>query len=190
MVSEAERRVSAHLAELAAAMRAGRVRIGLGELLTAHSALAAVDAADRVQAYHALRAALCSSRDDYPVFDAAFEGTFGAIATAASVRADSTLPERDVSWAERRDAADDGDEDLDPPMPVGWSDIERLRHADFSELEGEQLDRAAALMASLARRGPMRRSRRMARRTRRTSKPRGADRRHPPHDPRLDALRR
>ena len=57
-------------------MRAGGARVGIDELLRAHRALAAVDPADRSAAYFALRATLCSRRDDLAVFDAAFAELF------------------------------------------------------------------------------------------------------------------
>src|SRR5215211_1760588 len=66
------------LALLAASLRAGGVRVGVGELLGAHRALAAVDPVSRDDAYHALRTVLCSHRSDFEVFDAAFSECFGA----------------------------------------------------------------------------------------------------------------
>ena len=50
------------LAELAAALRAQGSRVGMGELLTAHQALEAVDCTSREDARLALRAVLCSDR--------------------------------------------------------------------------------------------------------------------------------
>src|SRR3954447_2196991 len=69
--------VTAKLALLVGAMRAGGVRLGVGDLLTAHRALAAVDASSPADSYLALRAALCSRHDDLEGFDAAFDATFG-----------------------------------------------------------------------------------------------------------------
>ena len=151
--------VNARLAELAAAMRGGRVRVGLGELLAAHRALAVVDASSRTQAYYALRAALCSSNTEYGVFDTAFEATFGAAAPLERSRLDAVLPERNPTADEPPPA---GEDDARPPplAPAGWSDLEQLRNADFAQLGEDDLARAAFLMAALARRGPMRRSRR------------------------------
>src|SRR4051794_30469190 len=62
---------------LAVSLRAGGVRVGVGELLAAHRALGAVDPSSRRDAYHALRTVLCSRQQDLEVFDAAFETTFG-----------------------------------------------------------------------------------------------------------------
>ena len=61
---------------LAARMRASGARVGVGDVLTGHRALAAVDAASRDDAYHALRAALCASRSDLAAFDRAWAQTF------------------------------------------------------------------------------------------------------------------
>src|SRR3954468_18251068 len=71
--------VSDRVAALARELRARGARIGVGELLAAHRALAAVDAASRAEAYHALRAALCSSHHDVEVFPEAWVAVFGAL---------------------------------------------------------------------------------------------------------------
>src|SRR5579862_5305948 len=145
------------LSKLAAAMRRDGVRVGLGELLTAHRALAAVDASNRWQAQHALRAALCSGREDRPIFDAAFEEVFGA------PRREPPLMAQTLSSAAgevQTPGGADG-QDRGASAPSGWSDAERLRHADFAELGPEDLARVSALVAALARRGPRRASRRL-----------------------------
>src|SRR5687767_1865657 len=59
-------------------MRACGAAVGVGELLAAHRALAAVEPASRAEAYFALRAALCSSHADLERFEAAFAAVFGA----------------------------------------------------------------------------------------------------------------
>src|SRR5215213_715017 len=69
-------RVTGRLTLLAATMRAAGVRVGVGELLSAHRALSAVDPVDREAAYFALRATLCSRREDLAAFDAAFAEWF------------------------------------------------------------------------------------------------------------------
>src|SRR5436305_15314951 len=71
--------VTARLAVLVASMRAGGARVGVGDLITAHRALAAVDAASRDQSFLALQAALCKQRSDLDLFIAAFDATFGAV---------------------------------------------------------------------------------------------------------------
>ena len=65
------------LAELAAALRTQGSRVGVGELLDAHRALAAVDCTSREDARLALRAVLCSARGDLERFDLAFMAVYG-----------------------------------------------------------------------------------------------------------------
>ena len=61
--------------------------VGVGELLGAHRALAAVDPSSREDARLALRAVLCSGRGDLERFERAFAAVFGeADAAAASSR--------------------------------------------------------------------------------------------------------
>ena len=64
--------------ELAATLRGLGVRVGVGEVLAAHKALAAVDAGSREQSYYALRATLCSTHADHERFALAFAAVFGA----------------------------------------------------------------------------------------------------------------
>src|SRR3989440_428910 len=59
-------------------MRAQGAPVGIGELLSAHRALAAVDCSSREQARLALRATLCSGREDLERFERAFVAVFGA----------------------------------------------------------------------------------------------------------------
>jgi uncharacterized protein with von Willebrand factor type A (vWA) domain len=86
--------VAARVALLVAAMRAGGVRLGVGDLLRAQRALAPVDASSRADSHRALRAALCARRADRELFDAAFEAVFGGVPG----------PGPRVAAAERRDA--------------------------------------------------------------------------------------
>src|SRR5437588_6963318 len=70
-------RVSDQLAALATGLRMQGSRVGIGELLTAHQALAAVDCTSREGARLALRAVLCSERADLIKFERAFFDVFG-----------------------------------------------------------------------------------------------------------------
>src|ERR671922_140668 len=70
-------RVSDQLAALARGLRIQGSRVGVGELLTAHQALEAVDCTSREDARLALRAVLCSERADLIKFDRSFVDVFG-----------------------------------------------------------------------------------------------------------------
>src|ERR1700757_4549272 len=70
-------RVSDQLAALTSGLRSQGSRVGMGELLTAHRALDAVDCTSREDARLALRAVLCSERGDIAKFERAFYEVFG-----------------------------------------------------------------------------------------------------------------
>jgi uncharacterized protein with von Willebrand factor type A (vWA) domain len=151
------------LQELAAALRERGVRVGIGELLAAHRALAAVDAASREEAFHALRATLCSSQRDHEAFAAAFADVFGAepdpardalsglgqIPRQVLPRAAVPMPARERTELEQLE-----------PVPAAWSDVELLREKDFAEYSDAERAGARRLLARLAARGPTRVSRR------------------------------
>ncbi len=61
---------------LGSGLRAQGSRVGVGELLTAHRALAAVDCALREEARLALRTVLCANRADLERFDRVFSAVF------------------------------------------------------------------------------------------------------------------
>lgn len=145
-------------------MRAGGARVGLGELMAGHRALAAVDPWERRDSYFALRAALCSKRSDIDLFDMAFAACFGGpvMATPQPRELDRaarlTLPRTAVPGDRPPGEARPFDH---PPMPAAWSDVEILRRKDFAEYTEAERELARRLMARLAARGPTRRSRRL-----------------------------
>src|SRR5690349_13026527 len=118
--------VTAKLALLVASMRAGGARVGVGDLITAHRALAAVDAGNREESYFGLRAALCKQRSDLELFEAAFDATFG---TADEARlAPVELPEAATLVLPRVGVPPaPGDQGQPPadvaPAPAAWSEI-------------------------------------------------------------------
>lgn len=155
--------VTARLALLVASMRVGGVRLGVGDLITAHRALAAVDASSRSDSYLALRAALCKRHDDLEVFDAAFDATFAApvAETREPVQLDGAgrlvLPRIGVPPA----PGDAGQPSpIEAPVPAAWSEIELLRERDFADMTDEERALAVRLVRRIALAGPMRRSRR------------------------------
>jgi uncharacterized protein len=176
-------RLTGRLVLLAASMRAAGARVGVDELLSAHRALGAVDAADRDAAYFALRATMCSRRSDLAAFDAAFAELFTAPGPpppgpppALDEVASLVLPR----WAVPRGETTQTVEADVEVVPAAWSDVELLHDKDFAEYtEGERLA-ARAIMRRLAAAGPQRPSRRT-----RPARRRGA----PPHPARPDLRR-
>jgi uncharacterized protein len=174
--------VMRRLGLLTASMRAGGVRVGVGELLSAHRALAAVDPASRGDAYNALRTVLCSRRSDLEVFDAAFVEAFGEPERERPAQVE--LPEgmelARLVLPKTPPVPPEGDpkppsdmSDLQP-QPVAWSEVELLRDKDFADYtEAEQM-LARRLIARLATRSPRRPSRRTKAANRRGPRPAGA----------------
>src|SRR3954465_958120 len=166
--------VTARLALLVASMRAGGAHVGVGDLLTAHRALAAVDASSREQSFLALRTALCKQRSDLDVFVAAFDATFGA--ANPDKREPVELPEAATLVVPRVGVPPaPGDNGPPPafeeaPVPAAWSEVELLRERDFAVMSDAERALAARLVRRIAVRGPTRLSRR-TRPTRRRGAP-------------------
>jgi uncharacterized protein with von Willebrand factor type A (vWA) domain len=157
--------VTARLALLAASMRAGGARVGLGDVITAHRALAAVDASSRAESFLALRAALCKRQADLELFDAAFESVFGA-ADRELAREAVELPDA-AKLVVPRIGVPAAPGDIGPPpmvedmpVPSAWSEVELLRERDFAEMSDAERALAVRLVRRIALAGPMRRTRR------------------------------
>ncbi|HEX7298467.1 MAG TPA: VWA domain-containing protein [Solirubrobacteraceae bacterium] len=142
-------------------MRAGGARVGTGEIEAAARALGVMGAA-RTDAYLALRAVLCSRREDLAVFDVAFSAVFGAVESAPGIEQPELPP--GTAAALPRTAVDEPGPmaEGDPQVrPAAWSDAELLLDKDFAEYSDAERALARVVVAQLARRGPSRRSRRL-----------------------------
>jgi uncharacterized protein with von Willebrand factor type A (vWA) domain len=166
--------MTGRLTLLAATMRAAGVRVGVGELLSAHKALSAVDPVDREAAYFALRATLCSRHEDLAAFDAAFAEWFlpapppppepppGLDEVAKLVLPRTAVPGPAGIPELEADAE---------VVPSAWSDVELLRDKDFAEYTDEERRRARRVMRRLAGAVPARPSRRTRKARRRGAAP-------------------
>jgi len=154
----------------------------VNEVIRAHQALSAVGPADRSAAYFALRATLCSRRDDFDAFDAAFAELFAPAPREAPALPDElepaslVLPRVGVP-AEEVQVPAEGEADV---VPSAWSDAELLRDKDFADYTDAERQLARRVMRRLAGTGPTRPSRRT-----RPARRRGA----PPHAARPDLRR-
>src|ERR1700759_3383281 len=153
------------LSSLAAAMRAQGTRVGVGELLAAPRALAAVDPSSRDDARLALRAVMCSERNDLPRFELAFVAVFGReaavppggpLADLGTIEREA-LPHAAIPGAVAPELVETGDMTA---VPAAWSDAELLHEKDFAAYTEAEMALARELIARLARRGPTRLSRR------------------------------
>ncbi len=166
--------VTQRLGSLAAALRAQGSRVGVGDLLAAHRALAAIDPSSREDSRLALRTVLCSSRADLGRFDLAFTAVFGDGRPPAEPG-----PLDELGTIERAALPHAAIPASEPPppqaaeeslaVPAAWSDVELLREKDFARYTDAEMALARELIARLARRGPTR----ISRRTRSVSRRRG-----------------
>ena len=158
-------RVSDQLAALTSGLRSQGSRVGIGELLTAHLALDAVDCTSREDARLALRAVLCSERGDLIKFDRAFLDVFGEgrVPLGASPFDELEGMPRDVlphAGIPATAPAPSVEESELTAVPAAWSDVELIRHKDFASYTDLEMAVARELIARLARRAPTRLSRR------------------------------
>jgi uncharacterized protein len=166
--------MTGRLTLLAATMRAAGVRVGVGELLSAHRALSAVDPVDREAAYFALRATLCSRHEDLAAFDAAFAEWFLPAPTpppepppGLDEVAKLVLPRTAVPGPA-------GVPELEADaevVPSAWSDVELLRDKDFAEYTDEERRCSRRVLRRIAGAVPTRPSRRTRRARRRGAAP-------------------
>ncbi len=147
---------------VARAMRVGGARVGSGEVEAAARALGVVGAS-REDSYLAMRAVMCSRREDLAVFDVAFATVFGTRDMPMTTAPPPIPP--GVELALPRTPFGEG-----PPVvageepevrPAAWSDVELLLDKDFAEYTDAERALARVVVAQLARRGPRRRSRRL-----------------------------
>jgi uncharacterized protein with von Willebrand factor type A (vWA) domain len=153
-------------------LRARGLGITPAESRDALRALELVDLGDREEVRRALRTVLTSRREDFPVFDAAFDAFWGGlpgggVAVPAVAGAESP-PKVDAHFPKAKDAALEFAEwtelaegEGEPVGLPGVSDIEAVMGKDFSAFGAEELDEVERLAAQLARRLATRRSRRL-----------------------------
>ena len=140
------------LVEFAALLRSLGVEVSHDRLQVAARALAAVNLRDRTAVHAALRASLVARVDELEAFERAFRAFFEG-------ERQTRPPEEPPQL--RPVAGDDGEGQESEQGRLSYSPVERLRQADFSELTAAELDRLRPLIARLARRRPLRRSRRL-----------------------------
>jgi hypothetical protein len=152
------------ISALAQIMRAQGTRVGLGEVLTAHQALTAVDPSSRGDARLALRSVLCSSHRDIERFEEAFRAVYGDERMHFGQDPYEPLGKIERPMPPRAAIAGDASgspEGQDPmAVPSAYSEVELLGHKDFSQYTDAEMAIARVLIARLARRGPTRLSRR------------------------------
>ena len=160
--------VVGRLGALAREMRLRGSRVGAGELLTAIRALDHVDASSREDVALALSVVLCSEHRDRERFEEAFTAVFGDGGVGGAgldepsedIAALGEIPQEVLPQAGAADPTGDPAAPDAEPVPAAWSAIEVLVHKDFARYTEAENALARDLIARLARRHPMRLSRR------------------------------
>lgn len=162
-LAKAAATVTTRLGDLTGVLRAQGSRVGVGELIHAHRALDAIDAASRADARLALRAVLCANRADLERFELAFVAVFGDGRPPSGDNPLSELGAIERAALPSMGMPDTGGAAADPdaePVPAAWSTVELLREKDFARYTPAETVAARELIARLARRHPRRVSRR------------------------------
>ena len=159
-------------------LREAGLEVGPGRMQDALLGLASVDITNRDDVYWALRCTIVSRRDDIEVFDAAFAAFWeraprielqqrpidlGVDMPEDNQKDDSPeAVEAHAMGPEVRDGQDDdesGDDDeKEETASAVWSADEQLRDRDFARYGPDEIRRARALVARIARASPRRRS--------------------------------
>ncbi|HET8582573.1 MAG TPA: VWA domain-containing protein [Jatrophihabitans sp.] len=153
----------ATMAGFARALRAAGVAAEPTRLATAVEALTHVDALDAQQVYWAGRVTLCAEPDDLPRYDTAFDTWFRGRLPAPpgpqpAARPGQVVQLRPLSGTPGTDAQPEAEGD--DPLRVAASDAEVLRHRDVAALDPVERDEVDRLIALLAPRVGLRRTRR------------------------------
>jgi uncharacterized protein with von Willebrand factor type A (vWA) domain len=140
-------------------LREAGLEVGPGRLADAMTGLDQVDITRQSDVYWTLRQTLVSREDDLEAFDKAFRAWFlrAPVLPPARPREERLKVVRDAG-GESAQGEQGGDEN---PSKTGWSADEILRVKDFAELDSEEFNRVAQLIAGLAASRPLRRSRRV-----------------------------
>jgi uncharacterized protein with von Willebrand factor type A (vWA) domain len=140
---------------------------GVKETLHCLRAVDAVGIADRAKVKYALRAILCSSKDDWDAFDDIFEVFWGGRIALAPTPDAEKQPKPGPPTQQRGSlelmglSAQDGAEEGEGKAVTGATAIERLRRIDFSQISQNDLPELERIAMQLLRRMAMRLSRRL-----------------------------
>ncbi len=173
MTVEAPNRAETIAVAFARVLRGAGLVVPASTVIAFAKALGAVGLTDRNNVYWAGRATLVRRPEDTGVFDRAF-----------AVFWDGALPSFDafeepepqtvtlaVDDDDQGDSPDSAEANDDPVVELRFSTTEVLRHKDFADYDDAELAEAHHLMSRLRLTGSPRRSRRLERASRRTSRP-------------------
>ena len=153
--------------------------VGTGRILTFCRAVAALRLTDRDSLYWAGRTSMVARKEDFDVFDQAFDAWYRSLG-GGDLRIELTLPtpgsKRQVQWGEQPDelevtnggvaarwrsaGEDEPEDDEATSIRIVASGIEVLREKSFPDLTEDERARVAAMIRRLAVTAPVERTRR------------------------------
>ncbi len=142
-------------------LREAGLEVGPARIADALTGLDRVGVGARDDVYWTLRTTLVSRAEDLESFDLAFAAWFLASPRRPLYRVRAQDRAASLGRERRVDAPPGEQADGDDPNAVGWSSHEVLRRKDFASMTPEEFAQAARVLAEVARRRPVRRSRRL-----------------------------
>ena len=167
------------LVEFGRDLRSRGLPVGTGRIMTFCRAVAALRLTDRDSLYWAGRTSMVARKEDFDVFDQAFDAWYRSLG-GGDLRIDLTLPvpgtKRQVGWGEQPDelevtvggvaarwrsaGEDEPEDDEETSIRIVASGIEVLREKSFPDLTEDERARVAAMIRRLAVTAPVERTRR------------------------------
>jgi uncharacterized protein with von Willebrand factor type A (vWA) domain len=154
------------LARFAAALRAGGVRVGLGDEVDAAGALSLVDLLDRAEVHRALRIAFKIPREAWDLYDRLFAEYWDGIPPAQREMPPLTDHRGPMQWKwdgarVRLVAADEEEDEEREGDSPGYSPEPMLRRKPFEHCSASEIAMLERMLARLAPRLAARRTRRL-----------------------------
>ncbi len=152
-----------HVVTFGRVLREVGLEVGPGRVIDALRGLDAVDLTRQEDVYFALRQTLVSRQDELDLFDRAFVAWFLRAPVLPPARRDTEPVARLGEALVGRVGDDDGDPEEsagEDPLELGASPHEILREKDFAEMTPGELRILRRLIGEIARRRPLRSSRR------------------------------
>ncbi len=151
-----------HVVTFGRVLREVGLEVGPGRVIDALRGLDAVDLTRQEDVYFALRQTLVSRHDELDLFDRAFVAWFLRAPVLPPARRDAEPVARlgEALVSRLGDSGEPEEHGGEDPVELGASPHEILREKDFAEMSAEELRLLRRLIGEIARRRPLRASRR------------------------------
>ena len=155
-----------HVVTFGRVLREVGLEVGPGRVADALRGLDAVELSRQEDVYFTLRQTLVGRHDELELFDRAFAAWFlraPVLAPVRSAQAPQSMQRIGESLEDKAREGSEEDDEQGDPLELGASGHELLREKDFAEMTPAEYQRVKRLIAEIARRRPLRASRRRRR---------------------------